>query len=176
MPTLKVNPDEYIAEMQRRGLVASDSPRRPVTPLAIVQAEPAKTKSTKPKQQRPIGPAVYTFSVFIPGVILKSESNIGGRLRAKISRKLEVKQAVRTYLAGVVIPFTAYPLQVTLTRIANGGRRLDPGNLEIVFKAVQDVVSEHWEFDDGDRSKVKWRFKQRTSWADQAGILVEARG
>ncbi len=167
---LKVNPDEYIAEMQRRGLLAPDSPR----PVAVAQSKPVKP--TKTKQQRPIGPAVYTFSVFIPGVVLKSESNIGGQLRARISRKLAVKQAVRKYLAGVVIPFTDYPLQVTLTRIANGGRRIDQGNLGNVFKAVQDMVAEHWGFDDGDRSKVRWRFKQRTSWADETGILVEVRG
>ena len=52
------------------------------------------------------------------------------------------------------------PLYVTLTRI--GPRKLDDDNLASGFKFVRDGVAKAVGIDDGDRSRIRWRYRQKT--------------
>jgi len=64
------------------------------------------------------------------------------------------------------------PYRVTLTRI---GRKYDPGNNEISFKHVQDLVAQWLGVDDGDESRVSWKYEQEKGPVGLR-IVIEAGG
>lgn len=153
---------EQIAEWEAKGLIA---PTR-TNPIAAV----AQKIGTPARQPTAPEPARLRIEVTIP-VRTASESNMGGSLRGKLARKACVKAAIRGALVGIRIGHPG-PFRVTLTR---GGRgRLDQGNLGTAMKAVQDVVAEWLSVDDGDRSRVRWRYRQRPAWRPCVTIRIEA--
>lgn len=72
--------------------------------------------------------------------------------RAKLQRTAAASICSEYY--GKVKP----PVRVTLVRI--GKRKLDSDNLAGSFKHVQDGVADALRVDDGDDSKVLWRYRQ----------------
>lgn len=171
MPTVRVgNVDEVIADLQRRGLVADDAPRRPMAPT-IAQAEPVKAK--KPRPATTVGPVEVTTSFTVYGLILKSEANIRGDSRAYMARKAAVKQAMGNVLESLLVQPMARPVKVKLVRL--GGKLLDDDNLQHCFKVCRDVIANEWlQCDDGDRNAVLWSYDQQPDY--KAGIRVEVRG
>lgn len=49
------------------------------------------------------------------------------------------------------------PMRIRLVRL--GARKIDPGNLQALFKATQDGVSEYLGIDDGD-PRLEWEYDQ----------------
>jgi len=64
----------------------------------------------------------------------------------------------------------AEDVTITLTRIAP--RKLDSGNLEGVFKAVQDGVADALGIDDGDE-RLTWVYKQAQGAPKQYEVWVD---
>ena len=62
------------------------------------------------------------------------------------------------------------PVHVSLKRIAP--RRLDPGNLEFSFKAVQDAVAKWLGVDDGDERSVSWSYSQERRGTRQYSVVA----
>jgi hypothetical protein len=52
-----------------------------------------------------------------------------------------------------------WPVRVTWTRI--GGKPLDTDNLTMAFKALRDALAERLGVDDGDTTRIRWRYRQR---------------
>lgn len=136
------------------------------------QPATATTTKAKPKTKKLTPPPTSRLSlvVTIMGLRLASESNMGGKLRAKIARKSEVKTAVREALSRTM-PM-ALPVVVTLTRL--GGKELDIGNHETAFKAVQDMVAEWLGVDDADKG-IRWRYQQKPAYRMGCRICVRER-
>ncbi len=124
--------------------------------LADVFGPPPKPAKSPP----PVGPAKVGVAVHLPGVVVRSEANIGGRLPDKLRRKAAVKKAVSDALALVPVFGWRFPVRVRLLRV--GVRLLDShDNLRAAFKPVVDVVAKWLAVDDGDGAKVAWRYAQR---------------
>lgn len=102
-------------------------------------------------------------------VKLVSEANAGGKRRAEIARKTEVKAAVRAALPELAAPL-ALPVVVVMTRV--GIRPLDTDNLARALKAVRDEVAAWLRVDDADR-RVRWVCRQRAGWA--SGVVIDVR-
>ena len=135
----------------------------------------AKLQATQPKTPAvenlpPIPPPRMRIILDMPGVIVKSEANIGGKMRAKMARKSAVKDAVRLAMPPR-FPRNCWqwPVRVKLVRV--GGKKLDDDNLDNAFKAVRDTVAEWLEVDDGDHTRVRFTCRQEPGW--KAGIRVE---
>lgn len=127
----------------------------------------------KPAKQAPLpGRAKIGVMVRLPGVVVRSEANIGGRLPARLGRKAAVKKAVGDALALVPVFGWRLPARVRLLRI--GARLLDShDNLRMAFKPVADVVARWLAVDDGDGAKVTWRYAQRkVRKGEAAGIRI----
>jgi hypothetical protein len=112
------------------------------------------------------------------GVVVTSEANTGGKLRARVARKSALKAAVRValdcceWLPQYTIERAAIdPIPIKLTRL--GGRKMDDDNLANAFKAVRDCIAEWLNFDDGS-SAVRWVYGQEAAW--EAGIRIEIGG
>lgn len=75
---------------------------------------------------------------------------------AKKERSTALKRAANALLATPLKP----PFRVTITRV---GRRmlLDDDNLATSAKHVRDGIAQALGVDDGDTSKVTWRYGQR---------------
>ena len=153
---------EQIEEWARKGPIDAAP-----APSAAVPTPRAK-RSTATKA-RPRGPARVRLVVWIPGLTVRSEPNIGGKLRGKIARKIAVKEAVRGALATCLPPFAVPPVRVTMTRY--GTRRLDDDNLDAAFKVVRDTVAEWLGVDDGDTAAVRFRCRQRPGYV--AGVKIQ---
>jgi hypothetical protein len=99
-----------------------------------------------------------TVAFSIPGLKLESESNTRDGWRAKAYRTKVARHAAemhtRAALSGRKL---SAPIAITLWRV--GPRRLDPGNCEASFKAVQDGVADALGIDDGD-PRLTWRYEQ----------------
>lgn len=102
-------------------------------------------------------------------VRLVSEANAHDGLKAKLGRKKAVKDAVRTALPRMAVPFTL-PVVVRITRV--GGKQMDGDNLARACKNVRDVVAEWLGVDDADR-RVKWVTKQRAGY--ESGVEIDIR-
>jgi len=87
------------------------------------------------------------------------------RARAKICK---AERATAALLCGARMSRPAFPCVVTLTRI--GPRQLDDDNVATAFKAVRDGVADWLRVDDGDTSKVTWRYAQERG---AYGVRVE---
>ena len=116
-----------------------------------------------------VGPARVRLDVWIPGLILRSEANVGGRRREAIARKMAVKAAVRAMLPAATLPF-AVPVRVRFVRV--GRKKLDDDNLAHCFKAARDAVADWLGVDDGDTAAVRWSYRQRPGW--KAGVRIVA--
>lgn len=149
---------EQLAEWAAKGLI--DAPR----PAA------AKTQPTE-RPAAAVRPVRRTIRLDIP-VQTVSESNIGKSLKAKLARKTAVKSAIRGAFAGLTCSMRpAHPWRVTLIR--RGLKRLDDGNLGTALKSVQDMVAEWLGVDDGDRLRVRWKYKQAPAWAPTVTVVIE---
>ncbi|WP_020472454.1 hypothetical protein [Zavarzinella formosa] len=118
------------------------------------------------------GPEVRHFlTVWIEGMPLKSESNAGGQLGAKICRKTAVKGTIELALADAKpLPL---PVIVTLTRL--GRNPQDDDNIRGTLKAVRDVVAKWQGVDDGDRQLIRFRYRQRAAFRPGCVIQVRTR-
>lgn len=130
-------------------------------PVKQVAARPAKPPTAIESRVR--------VEIELIGLVLRSEANTGGRLRERIGRKEAVKAAVRNALADVrIVP--RFPVRVVLTKL--GGKPWDDDNLANGFKACRDVAAEWLEVDDGDRSKVRFVYRQRAAYKQGIRITV----
>lgn len=100
-----------------------------------------------------------------------SEANKGGKRKAAIARKTATKAAARAELPTAPFDWPR-PITVRLTRC--GGKRLDRDNLGRALKEVQDEVARWLGVDDGDRTAVRWVYKQRPGWS--AGVEIRIGG
>lgn len=66
------------------------------------------------------------------------------------------------------------PCDVWLTRIAP--RKMDTDNLASSFKHCQDQIAAWLGIDDGDTSKVCWRYQQRKGEPKEYAVLIEIFG
>lgn len=89
---------------------------------------------------------------------LYSEANQGGKLRAKIKRKVAQKNEVFFEWKRQVKQKINPPCKVRLTRI--GPRALDGDNLQGSFKYVRDTIARMIGIDDGD-PLIEWFYYQR---------------
>lgn len=150
----------YLDEWRRKGLLDAD----PVAPSPVV---PPKQPSLKtPPARRNL-----TIIVTVP-ITVKSESNTTGQLKAKLLRKSATKAAVFGSLP-VLAEVPPGPWWVTLTRI--GGRQLDSDNLQGSMKVVRDCVADWLQVNDGDRTRVRWKYRQRPGWSPAVGIKIQER-
>ncbi len=146
-------------ELERRVLeLAGELPVRASAPVA----SRSKRSAVQP------GPARVRLIVWIPGLVVRSEANIGGELRGKIARKVAIKSAVESALSTTLPPFAVAPVRVVLTRV--GTRRMDDDNLANAFKPVRDVIAKWLGVDDGNRAAVRWVYRQRPGYV--AGVRV----
>jgi hypothetical protein len=101
--------------------------------------------------------------VLIPGLKVISEMNARDHWGARKRRFDSQRQSVRLVLGAEIkrrrLRFEL-PLVITLTRY--GVKRLDMGNLECSFKAVQDEIAALIGFDDGEEA-IEWRYRQELS-------------
>lgn len=113
-------------------------------------------------------PATFTIPIKV-----ESESNLREHWRAKHGRKKKQQAATLLCMRQVFRP-AAPPFMVRLTRVApkRYPRRLDPGNLEGSFKHVQDAIAAELGVDDGDASKIRFSYHQRTD-GDEYAVQVE---
>jgi hypothetical protein len=70
------------------------------------------------------------------------------------------------------------PVDVTLTRIIGPrGRKLDAGdNRNTAFKAVRDGIADALRVNDGDESRVSWRYEEEKGPGWAVRIRIEKRG
>lgn len=170
---------EQIAEWVRKGLIEPDqapgtTTPEPATGGPLGRPKPASprasqtTKASRTTKTRPVATCRVQIVVWIPGLTVRSEPNLGGRLRGKIARKVAIKEAVRGALSTCFPPFALPPVRVVMTRV--GTRKLDDDNLETAFKAVRDTIADWLGVDDGDTQAVRFRCKQRPGY--QPGIEI----
>jgi len=150
---LKVSP-----EMERRILELADVP-------AAVKLLPA-ARSNSPRIERR-DPARVRLVVWIPGLRTKAETNVGGKTKGRLARKAAIKEAMRAALPDVQLPL-ALPTPVVFTRYSTN--RMDDDNLQTSLKVVRDCVAAWLNVDDGDRSAVRWVYKQRPGY--RAGVKI----
>lgn len=82
-----------------------------------------------------------------------------GHWREKLKRKHAQQQEVMVEMSNAMLGRRVnLPCLVTLTRI--GPKKLDKDNLANSFKAVQDQVAKSLGVDDGDESKIDWKYDQ----------------
>lgn len=146
----------------QKGLIDSD----PVAP-ALPSATPP-TPARQPSLTTPTARRNLTIVVTVP-IRVKSEANITGQLKAKLLRKAETKEAVFGSLPVLAI-VPPGPWLVTLTRI--GGKKLDDDNLQSSLKVVRDCVADWLQVNDGDRTRVRWKYRQRPGWASAVRIEI----
>jgi hypothetical protein len=131
-------------------------------------ARPKRAKAVPAAPPPPPGPVPVRVVVGPIPCRLASEANQGGKLRAAIRRKGEVKQAVRAALEGVSPP----PLPVVVRVIRVGGKRLDSDNAVRAAKACRDEVAKWLGCDDAD-PRVRWVVRQAPGWT--AGVIIDVR-
>lgn len=102
-----------------------------------------------------------------------SELNQAEHWRSRHRRRKDQKRSVGLFLNTCKRP--RLPCDVWLTRIAP--RQLDPGdNLNSSFKAIRDQIATWLGVDDGDTSKVCWRYQQRRGEPREYAVLIEIFG
>lgn len=112
-------------------------------------------------------------SVPIPGVQLKSESNLREHHYSRSRRAKSQREIVTLVLRGTVAKemMLVAPLAVTITRIGPSARGLDSDNLQGSGKHVRDAIAEILGVDDSD-PRVTWNVIQRRGpW----GIEIDIR-
>jgi hypothetical protein len=111
------------------------------------------------------------FGIRIPGLVVVSEANTGGKLWAKIQRKTAIKQAVSAALLRLQVATSppTPPFRVLLHRM--GKQLLDDDNLAHAFKAVRDSVAEWLRVDDGDTARITFAYSQVKS--KTVGIQID---
>lgn len=143
-----------------------------------------------PRATRPRRPAAPDFAVVLrsrceatddavtlhlPGLRLRLTQNSrlhwSARHRVVARQRATVRAAFARAekLAAVVRGFTVV---VTITRVANCGKKLDVDNLSSSCKGVQDEVAAFLGVDDGDERWVTWRYEARRG---PAAVVVELR-
>lgn len=150
-----------VADLQRRGIIPLETP-----PVAELLREIGKARKANAKREPQ--PARIRLVIELPGVIIKSEPNIGGKLHAKLARKAAVKDAIRAALREVAMPQSWEQYRVKLIRV--GGKKLDGDNLQTAMKPVRDCIAEWQGEDDGD-SRFRWSYSQRPGY--WSGIIIE---
>lgn len=148
------------------GSAVDTTPNRTPVPLP-----PPKKGSAARQPPPPLPPPWFNLTVGVPGLVTVSEANEGGKRRAEIRRKGEVKAAIADALPGISPPLPL-PLVVTLTRVGTGTKPLDDDNLRRALKAVRDVVARWLGADDGDR-RIRWRYRQRRDY--KPAVVIEVR-
>lgn len=95
-----------------------------------------------------------------------------GHWRERLKRKHAQQREVMVELSNAMMGRKfELPVLVTLTRL--GHKRIDPGNLEVSFKAVQDQVAASLGVDDGDEDKIDWKYRQEPIGVRQYSIRIE---
>jgi hypothetical protein len=141
-------------EMQRRVLEMAGLPvAQPVS------AKPVRTSA----------PRRMVIEVDVP-VYARIEANTGGSLRGKIKRKTALGDITAESLPRLSEPFPL-PCVVTLTRYS--AKKPDDENSSHSLKAVRDAVADWLGVDDGDETKVRWRYRRAAGWVACVRIRVE---
>jgi hypothetical protein len=112
----------------------------------------------------------------------QSESNMREHWRSRARRTATHREAARLCVQSVLnvlppwnelrqaIQNRRKHIMLRLTRIAP--RTLDPGNLEVSFKACQDGIADALGIDDGSR-RLTWCYAQRQGAPCEHAVLVE---
>lgn len=100
-----------------------------------------------------------------------SETNTRGHWAKGYRRSKKQRSDLRLFLNVKRKP--KLPVDVFLTRV--GKQKIDQGNLEASFKAVQDEIALWLGVDDGG-SEVKWHYEQRYHHKNDFGLIVEILG
>jgi hypothetical protein len=156
VPTAPTPPEDTLREWEARGLIPPGT------------ARPKRAKATAARPLPPPGPVPVRVVVGPIPVTLRSEANEGGKLRAAIRRKGEVKATVRAALDGVSPP--KLPVVVRVIRV--GGKKLDSDNAVRAVKACRDEVARWLQVDDAD-PRVKWVVRQQPGWVQ--GVIIDVR-
>lgn len=112
-------------------------------------------KAVRIADAKPAAQAVTrrTIKRFIYATIV-SEANQGGKLRAKISRKMAQKRAVAEAF-GTELLNAGRPKRVTFVLLTS--QPLDDDNLASAFKRHRDQIARSCGFDDKERV---WKYRQ----------------
>lgn len=151
------------------GMHLSPELERKCLELAIQHPKP----TTPPRAPPLLQPHSTAVRLRMP-VVVRSEANLGGKLRCKLARKNQIKAGVHDALAQVFVGDAArrQPVTVTLTRLA--AKKLDDDNLRRAMKPVRDEVAAWLGMDDAD-PRITWRYDQRAAWALGIELHVEFR-
>jgi hypothetical protein len=110
----------------------------------------------------------------------ESESNLrehwGAKHRRSSKQRWNTKIIVQSKLNSLpsdhplMVAIRKYrPLSITLVRLAP--RKLDEGNIQAAFKAVQDGVSDALDIDDGS-PLLHWSYEQRKGEPKEYSVVV----
>ena len=89
----------------------------------------------------------------------KLSSSLNARLHWRVRAKTaKAERFTAAFMCRCQLVEPTLPVVVTLTRV--GPRQLDDDNVAGCFKATRDGVADWLGVDDGDRSKVTWRYDQ----------------
>jgi hypothetical protein len=142
----------WLEQAVRNGLVTADQ----VAGLPVEKLVPTKSRASESAE-----PDVQQWAVeFEIDWRPTNESNLGGGLPAKLARKKAAKVACQVAIPPHLPP---PPVRVTLTR-TGGIKRMDRDGMVTSLKWVQDAIAAALGVDDGDRDKVRWRYRQRPSY------------
>lgn len=152
------------------GFVPSPHPSANMVPKST--SGHTATRKPKPSKSAERPASTRAFTVEIAPLRLASEANTGGSFRHFLGRKKAIKAAISEVFDGVLVS-VRLPVVVTLTRL--GGKKLDPDNLANCFKAVQDGVAAWLGVDDGDETKVRWKYRARPGYRMGCRIHIKER-
>lgn len=107
--------------------------------------------------------------ITIPGLRLVSEANARDHWAVKARRVQRQRDLARMLTARPLWARKAWPLRVTITRIAP--RSLDSDNLVGSAKAVRDGIADALGVDDKD-PRVEWRVEQRKGRPGEYAVEV----
>ena len=156
-------PDQStLAEWVSKGLITPEA-----AGLKPVEKKVDKSPAASMDKAR----ARVTLRVEISPLRLVSEANAGGKLRAKISRKTAVKDAVWKALELV----KPVPLPCVVVLVRTGGKELDKEeNLPMSLKAVKDVVAEWLGLPNDRDGRVRWMMRQRADYKQGCEIVIRS--
>lgn len=163
---------DWLIKARAEGRVTSETgvkqtalPTAPISPTAQVVSHQAKPPRPQPAEPLPM--VKLELVVSITPLKIKSEANIGGKLRDKITRKSAIKAAIKAAL-----PELRFPLPCVVILARQGGKQLDEDNLLRSFKPVRDAIADWLGCDDADK-RIVWKYRQTPAY--QPGIKLTFR-
>lgn len=110
---------------------------------------------------------MITFTIPLRTV---SGMNAREHWRARM-RRVRAEHTTTVYYAGLALVKVKMPCVVTLTRVSSG--TLDTDNLASALKGVRDAVAKLIGVDDGDVSRVQYRYAQEKGKRGSYSVRVD---